>query len=268
MYSIDYSFSGTPTSCGHNSCQYGNGGCRVKSGSRKNNLDEDQDNRVISIPSDIRMIAQMIGIPLKFRVKKTREVNSLGYLSENIQPSNQMQGTAVSIRSRTANFSAEEVADKIKNWATTSPSVIQNLTQDNTEEMQSYKWGQNILLDAEYTLRLMSATRGDEVKMGINVSTKCDGKVNNCDYQITISSNKDVIHFYFMEDGRIGMKFDISTPRFMIMLGPDGNEDLNFSTNLKKKIINREKSRIKTVERSPYMKQLPIELREKIYDYV
>ena len=207
---------------------------------KKNISDQDQD-QVISIPSDIRMITQLIGIPLKFRVKKTREVNSLGNLSYNIQPSNQMKGTAVSIRSRTANFSAEEVVDIIKNWATTSPSVIQNLTQDNTEEMQSYKWGQNILLEAEYTLRLRSATRGDEMKMGISVSTECGGKVNNCDYEVVISSNKDVIRFHFLEDGRVGMNFDISTARFMVMLGPGGNDDLNFSTDLKKQIINREK---------------------------
>jgi hypothetical protein len=263
MYSIDYSSTTTPTSCGHNSCQLGKGGCHVKSGSRKNNLDQ-----VISIPSDIRMITQLIGIPLEFRVKKTRQVNSLGQMSYNIQPSNQMKGTAISIGSRTANFSAEEVVDIIKNWATTSPSVIQNLTQDNTEEMQSYPWGQNILLDAEYTLRLRSATRGDEMKMGISVSTECGGKVNNCDFEVVISSNKDVIRFYFLEDETVGMNFDISTARFMVMLGPGGNEDMNFSTNLKKKIINREKARIKTVGRSPYMKQLPIELREKIYDYV
>jgi hypothetical protein len=35
MYSIDYSFSVTPTSCGHNSCN-GNGVCRLGSASRKN----------------------------------------------------------------------------------------------------------------------------------------------------------------------------------------------------------------------------------------
>ena len=274
MFSIDYSFSSTPTSCGHNSCQFGNGRCHVKSsGSRKNisdqDQDQDQDTRVISIPSDIRMITQLIGIPLKFRVKKTREVNSLGDLASNVQPFTLTQGTAISIgsRSKTANFSAEEVVDIIKKWARTSPSVIQNLTQDNTEEMQYFS--QNILLEAEYTLRLRSATRGDEIKMGVSVSTDCGRKkVNNCDYEVVISSNKDVFYFHFLEDGRISMKFNVSTARFMVMLGPGGNDDLNFSTHVKKQIINREKARIKTVSRSPYIKQLPMELREKIFSDV